>query len=107
MGILDCFDIYELQSKYGVDMALVEGIVFSIFSEMIHIRIVEVFLLCDTQHLVTISCCEELTLLVEELEGIPLAWVVRSCDDDTAGAPLMVTASSVVGVVARPMFSTS
>ena len=22
------------------------------------------------------------TLLVEELEGIPLAWVVRSCDDD-------------------------
>ena len=66
-------------------MTLVEGIVFSIFSEMIHIRIVEVFLLCDTQHLVTISCCEELTLLVEELEGIPLAWVVRSCDDDTAG----------------------
>ena len=66
-------------------MALVECIVFCIFTEMIHIRIFEVFLLSDAQHLVTISSSKELTLLVEEFEGIPLAWVVRSSDDDTAG----------------------
>ena len=85
VGIFNSLDIYELQSKYGVDMALVECIVFCIFSEMIYICIIEVFLLSDVQHLVTVSCSKELTLLVEELEGIPLAWIVRSCDDDTAG----------------------
>ena len=65
-------------------MTLVEGIILCIFTKVVNISILEVFLLCDAQHLITVSCCKELTLLVEKLEGVPLAWVVRSSDDDTA-----------------------
>ena len=67
-------------------MALVEGIIFCIFTESIYISILEVFLLCNAQYLATIGCSKELTLLVEKLESIPLAWVMRSCDDDTTGS---------------------
>ena len=65
-------------------MALVECIVLCIFSEIVNLRILEIFLLCDSQHLVTIVLGQKLAFLIQQLQGVPLAWIVRSCDDDTA-----------------------
>ena len=68
-------------------MALVESIVFCIFTEMIHIRIFEVFLLSDVQHLVTISCSKELTnteVLEMAIEAIKGAGMVYQGSTSTA-----------------------
>ena len=65
-------------------MALVEGVVFDIFAQMVHIGILEVFCLSNTEYLVAVLLVEELSLAVEQLEGIPLAGVMGSGNDDAA-----------------------
>ena len=51
---------------------------------MVDGRVGIVVILGHCQHLLALSIVEELATLVEELEGVPLAWVVRCCDDDAA-----------------------
>ena len=85
MSILNSLYVHKFQSKYRINVTLVVRIVFSIFSKMIYIGIFKIFLLSNTQHLITISSSQELTLLVKKFKSIPLAWVMRSGDDDTTG----------------------
>ena len=84
VGILDSLNVHEFQGKHRVDVALVECVVFCIFAQSIYVSILEVLLLGDGKYLVAVGGSKELPLVVEELEGIPLARVVGSGDDDTA-----------------------
>ena len=53
-------------------------------SEVIHLCECEVLSLSACKHRCTLCRIKELTLLVEELEGVPLLRVMRSCKDDTS-----------------------
>src|SRR5574344_1913218 len=85
MSILNSLYVHKFQSKYRINVTLVVRIVFSIFSKMIYIGIFKIFLLSNTQHLITISSSQELTLLVKKFKSIPLTRIMRSGDDDTTG----------------------
>ena len=76
--------IDQLQVQNGLDMAVVETVVHGDMSKCINVSIVEVFALSNLQHLVAVGSSEELALAVEQLQGIPLAGIVRGCDDDAA-----------------------
>ena len=54
---------------------------------MIDIGILEVFLLGDGKHLIAVGGGQELSLLIEKLEGVPLTRIVRGCDDNTTCCP--------------------
>ena len=53
-------------------------------TKVVNLCEIEVFCLCASKNGSTFSRIEELTLLVEKLEGVPLLRVVRSCEDDTS-----------------------
>ena len=53
-------------------------------SELIHFREREILRFGNSQHSFALGIIEELTLLVEQLEGIPLFGVMAGCEDDTA-----------------------
>ena len=83
-GLADGFCIDELQGKHALDVAMVEGVVFNVFSQMVHIGILESLFLGYAKHLVAFFLVEELTLAIEQLQGIPLARIMRGGDDDAA-----------------------
>ena len=83
-GLADGLTVDKLQVEHALDMALVEGVVFDIFAQMVHIGILEVLSLGNTEYLVAILLVEELSLAVEQLEGIPLAGVMGGGNDDAA-----------------------
>ena len=87
---LDRFTIHEFQTQHGIDVTLVIGVIHRQLSQLVHLGIVKVLCLCQPQHLCAISRCQELPLLVQELQGVPLSGVMRGGDDDTtisAGHP--------------------
>ena len=51
---------------------------------MVHIGIKEILGFGDTEHLVAFFLVEEFALFVEQLQGIPYAWVMAGRDDDAA-----------------------
>ena len=63
-------------------MALIKTIVFCIFPQMVYICIIEILAGCNVEHLCTFGCRQELALVIEQFEGIPLAGIVGSGDDD-------------------------
>lgn len=63
-------------------MAVVETVVLAVSAYMIDISIVEVLLLRHGEHGVAVGLGEELALVVEQLERVPLARVVAGGDDD-------------------------
>src|SRR3712207_3574996 len=79
--------IHQFQSQNGLNMAFVERIIIGIFAQMVHIRIIEIFLLGYRQHLVTVISGQEFTLTVEQFQGIPVAWIVAGRNNDTAIGP--------------------
>ena len=58
--------------------------VFDIMSQMVHVSILEVLTFCNGKHDGTISSCQELTLTVQQFQGIPLTGIMRGRNDDTA-----------------------
>ena len=83
-GSLDSLDINERQCKNSINMLVIVRLVKTVFTECLNISIVELLGSSNAQNLLPLGCIEELTLLVKELEGIPLTWVVARCEDDTA-----------------------
>ena len=83
-GLADGFCIDKLQGKHALDVALVEGVVFNVFSQMVHIGIFKRLFLGQAQHLVAFFLVEELALAIEQLQGIPLTRIMRGGDDDAA-----------------------
>ena len=67
-------------------MALVERVVFGIVSKPIYISIFKIFLLGNVEHLVAVVLGEKLALLIEQLESVPVAWVVTGSDDDASSS---------------------
>ena len=64
-------------------MALVEGIILRIFSNVIYVCIVKIFLFCYCKHLIACIFVKELTKVVEQLQGIPLTRIM-ACSNDYA-----------------------
>lgn len=84
LGLADGFAVNEAESKHALYMALVEGVVFDVATQMIYVGIFEGFGLSDAEHLVAGFLVEELAFAVEQLQGVPLAGVVGGGDDDAA-----------------------
>ena len=51
---------------------------------MVHISILEILSLSNGQHFITLLFVQELTLAVEQFQGVPLTGVMTGSDDDAA-----------------------
>lgn len=88
-------------------MTLVITVVKCISAKMVNIGIIEILSLGNLQHGLSVGSGKELSLVVKQLQGVPMAGIVTGRDDNAPSAPDMRTANSVVGVVAKPMSITS
>ena len=87
MCLADSLHVHELQCQHGVDVALAVRLVLPVLAELIDFGKGKCLGGSDAQHLGTLGSVEELTLGVQQLQGIPLAGVVRGGEDDaSAGA---------------------
>ena len=84
VGGTDGVDVDESQVFHQVDMALIVVEILRIIAQMVDVGIVEVALVGQAHHLGCLFGGQELALLVEELQGVPLAGVVAGGDDDAA-----------------------
>ena len=82
--LLDGFHIHKVEAKHHVDVLLVVGVVFAIRTKVIDVGVLEVFCFSDAEHFVAFLFVEELAAGVEQLQGVPHAWIVAGCDDDAA-----------------------
>ena len=80
----DGFGIDQLQGEHAVDVLLVDAVVFAVVAHVVHVGEVEIFGLGNGQNLLTLGFVEELALMVEQLQRIPMARIVRRGDDDAA-----------------------
>ena len=64
-------------------MTVVETL-FGAASEFVNVCIDKGFGFCYGKHRRTVGCREELSVAVEELQGIPMAWIVGGRDDYAA-----------------------
>ena len=78
------FYINEVEGEHGVNVTLVERLVLCVMSEIVDIGVVEIFFFCYFEHLVAIVFRKEFAFAVEQLECVPLAWVVACGDDDAS-----------------------
>ena len=84
VGSLDGWNIYEVKAEHKFDVLLVVGVVFGVFPQMVNVGKVEVFSFGYAQHFVTFLGVKKFAILVEQFQGIPVAWVVAGRDDDAA-----------------------
>ncbi len=82
MAVADGLHIHQIEREDGVDVARIEAVVLAVAAQMVHIGIVECLLGSDVEHGIAVVLGEELALMVEQLEGIPLTGVVAGGDDD-------------------------
>ena len=78
-----CLRVHEFQCHHGVDVSLVEALL-GVFAEVVHVGEGEALCLCYGEHLRSVCRCEEFSIGVEQLQGVPVARVVRRGDDDAA-----------------------
>ena len=76
MGCADSLDINQGECHDGIDMTLVEAVITLIGAQIINFGILEVFCRSHGQHLVAILFGEELALSVQQLQCVPLPWVM-------------------------------
>ena len=84
VGLGNGVRINQIQRQYHVDVLLVVSIILAILAQMIHIRILKVFSLGNTKHLVAFFLVQEFALFVQQLQGIPHAGIVAGSNDDAA-----------------------
>ena len=84
----DGLGVHQVEGEHLVDVAPQPGVVLDLTAQVIDVGIVKVLLLGQAQHLAALSVGEELPAVVQQLEGIPLAWVVAGGDDDAATGAL-------------------
>jgi len=83
MGVPDCIYIHQLEREHGIDMPLVEAVIFGIAAEMIHVGKLKIFFLGNGQHLLTIIVGQKLALVVEQFQRVPVSRVMACGNDDT------------------------
>ena len=88
VGLANSLHVHEVEAQYEVDMLLVVGVILAIGTQVVHIGIREILCLGNAQHLVALLGVQELALLVEQLQCVPLSRVVTGGDDDASGSAL-------------------
>ena len=83
-GLPYCIGIDQIQVQYGLDVTVVEAGVCNDFTQMVDLSIAEVLFLSNLKHFVAVGSCQELAFAVQQLQGIPLAGVMRRRDDDAS-----------------------
>ncbi len=73
---LDGIHVNQSQLQHAVHMAGIKGIVLDIMTQMVYIRIFELLLLCHIKYDSTIGSRQELSLIVQQFQRIPLAGVM-------------------------------
>ena len=81
---LDGINVDQRQGQHRVDVPAQVGVVFLLASQMIHIGAVEIFGFGKPEHLLALGVGQELAVVIEQLQRIPLLGVVRGSDDDAA-----------------------
>ena len=75
-SLFDSIHVHQFQVKDRLHMTVVKRVINSNMSQLINLSILEIFLLSNSQHLSTVSSSQELSLTIEQLQGIPLAWIM-------------------------------
>ena len=83
LAFADGLYVGQLKLEHGVYMALVAGAVGDDLAHLVYFGIVEVFVLGYSQYLGSVGGCKELSFLIKQFQGVPLAGIVRCGDDDT------------------------
>ena len=86
VGAADGFHVYEFEVLDEFDVTLVVAEVLGVAAEAVHVGILKVAAVGKAHHLRGFGGGEELTLLVEEFQGVPLAGVMAGGDDDAAAS---------------------
>ena len=81
IAIIQMQDLLKVEAEHYVHMLLVIGVVLCVRADMVDICIVEVLSFSYAEYLVAFSCVEKLSLFIEELERIPMAWVMTGGGD--------------------------
>ena len=74
-SLLDCLKICQLKVEHSLYMTVVK-VLFRIFTHVVNISILECLSLSNSKNLVAIILCKELTTSIQELESIPMTWVM-------------------------------
>ena len=74
-GFLDGLTVHKLEVKYSLYVALVE-VLLCIFAYMVNVSIFKGLRLCCCQYLCSVGSGEELAAVVQQLQSVPVAWVV-------------------------------
>ena len=88
VGFADRFNVHEVKCQHLINVTTEPGIVLLLASQVVHVGIVKVLGLSETEYFLALGIGEEFAIVVEKLEGIPLLGVVRSRDDDAATSVL-------------------
>ena len=84
LALVDGLAVDEIQLEHGIDMTAVVAVVDSQGAQLVNFCIVKVLGLGDAEHFGTVGSCQEFPLAVEQLQGVPLAGIMRGGDDDAA-----------------------
>lgn len=82
----DGININQFKLFHHFNVTLVVAEVFGIATQAVNVSKVKVAAIGQTHHFRSFFGREELTLFVQELQGIPLTGVVRCSDDDTTAS---------------------
>ncbi len=87
VGLADGLNINEPESQHSFNVAVVESAVVGVAAEMVHIGKLKVFTFGNSEHLVAIVFGEKFPFMVEQFQSVPMAGIMRGCDDDATGCP--------------------
>lgn len=103
----DSLHINQLQCQYTVNMLLIVSIVFTIAAQMVYISKFKLFSLSDTKNFISFFLIQKLSFSFSSFRAFHCLGLWLAVRIIPPHAPSIVTASSVVGVEAKPMFTTS
>ena len=82
------FRIDQRQGQHPADMLVVVRLPRNDLADMVHIRENETLVFGQRQHPLALGVAQKFSLGIQELQGVPLAGVVRCGDDDAAVGPV-------------------
>ena len=83
---LNSVHIHQVECQHTVNMLCVISKVFAIRTEMVYIGIIKFFRFGNAKNFISFGCIQELAMLVEKLQSIPLFRIMRSSQDNTSAS---------------------
>ena len=83
ISLADSLHVYEVKCKHAIYMLLVIRVVLCIVTHVVDVGKLECLGSSNRENFISLGSIEELALLIEELEGIPLLGVMACGKDDT------------------------